>query len=308
MPGERLIVLASPGFFAQASEAIKATAEVLELAAKNEVVISGVGARGLILAEEEEDVTQKAGGSRRSPPKASSPDQLWIRYRRESARADGDVMRDLAEGTGGTLYHDRNDLTAGFEKVTSPPEFWYVLGFSPTDFHADGSFHALKVRLRNANGTSVEARRGYYAVESDPAHTQAKVALQEAVFARTERSDIPIVLQTGYSKPNNADAGKVLVVAKIEVSSLRFEKKDGRSLGAVDIVVALFDSDGGYVTAAAETAKLDLSDEVLARPDAAVTLRWEFPDVNAGSYSVRLVVLEPRSMAMTTINRTLAVR
>ena len=131
MPGQRVIVLASPGFFAQTPEAIKATAEVLELAAKYDVVINGLGVRGLILAEEEEDVTRWVVVSRRVPPGASSPEQAWVRYRRESARADGDVMNDLAEGTGGVFFHGNNNLRVGFEQVAAAPEFSYVLGFSP---------------------------------------------------------------------------------------------------------------------------------------------------------------------------------
>jgi VWFA-related protein len=40
------------------------------------------------------------------------------------------VMKDLAEGTGGTFFHN-NNLDTGFERVTAAPEFSYVLGFSP---------------------------------------------------------------------------------------------------------------------------------------------------------------------------------
>jgi hypothetical protein len=104
MPGERSIVLASPGFFAQTPEATKATAEVLNLAAKSNVIVSGLSVRGVIVAEEEQDVAQARGSARRAPPSQFSPGQLWLRYRRESARADGDVIKDLAEGTGGVFF------------------------------------------------------------------------------------------------------------------------------------------------------------------------------------------------------------
>ena len=75
LPGERVTILASPGFFAQTPEQRKATAEVLACAAKNEVVINGLSVRGVIQAEEEEDVTGKHSSGRRSPPHASSSDQ-----------------------------------------------------------------------------------------------------------------------------------------------------------------------------------------------------------------------------------------
>ncbi len=159
MPGQRVIVMASPGFFAQTPEATKSTAEVLDLAAKSNVIISGLSARGVILAEEEQDVAA-GGGAGRRPPRASSPATLWLQYRRESARANLDVMKDLAEGTGGVLFRNNNDLRAGFDRVAAAPEFSYVLGFSPADLKPNGTFHALKVRLPNEKGVTIEARRG----------------------------------------------------------------------------------------------------------------------------------------------------
>ena len=287
MPGQRVIVLASPGFFAQSAEAIKATAEVLELAARNDVIIHGLSVRGVIMAEEEEDVTRKVGVSRRTPPGAASPEQLWVRYRRESARADGDVMNDLAQGTGGTFFHNNNGLRAGFEQLAKAPEFSYVLGFSPTEFMADASFHSLKVQVRNAN---VEARRGYYALKPEAASTSE---LEDAIFSRQERSDIPVVLQTGYSKTINAEAVKVLLVAKIDVT--------GGRRGLFDAAITIFDQEGGYTAGTAEKV-------TSSQGDADVTLRWEFPGIKPGSYVVRLVIREPLGKAMTAINRQLLVR
>jgi VWFA-related protein len=298
LPGQRLIVLASPGFFAQTPEAIKATTEVLDLAAKSNIIISGLSVRGIIVAEEEEDVTRRAASSRR-PPSLSSPSQLWLQYRRESARANSDVMKELAEGTGGTLFHNNNDLLAGFGQVTATPKFSYVLGFSPTDLRTDGSFHSLKVRLPNQRGAYIEARRGYHAIQTDSKDTEATAHIDDALFSRDERREIPVVLQTGYSKPNNGDTAKVLIVGKIDVTSLR-------SRESLSVAVALFDSDGGYVTGIAESVNLNLFNETLGSKDPALTLRWSF-DAKPGTYTVRFVLREPEGAQMTTLNRILKI-
>jgi hypothetical protein len=260
------------------------------------VVINGLNARGVILAEEEEDVaSRKVVVSRRAPPSAASPEQLWIRYRRESAVADGDVMKDLAEGTGGVFFHNNNNLRLGFERVAAAPEFSYVLGFSPGGLKPDGSFHSLRVRLQNGKGASIEARRGYYAVTPDSEEIRSsRAALEDAILARDERSDIPIVLLTGSSMPLNASAAKVLATAKIDVTSL--------ASAAFDVAATLFDPEGAYVTGTAETVKFDARQRRLP-----ITLHWEFPDIPPGSYVVRLVVREPKSKSMTTINRTLII-
>jgi hypothetical protein len=142
------------------------------------------------------------------------------------------------------------------------------------------------------------------ASESKDSATAADV--DDAVFSRDQIVNIPVVLQTGYSKPNTGDAAKVLVVAKIDVTTLHFQKAAGRSHDSLSVAAALFDSEGGYVTGAAKTVNLRLSDETLAKKDPAVTLHWEF-DVKPGTYVVRLVVREPEGNTMTTLNRTVKI-
>jgi VWFA-related protein len=297
MPGQRLIVLASPGFFAQTPEGIRDTAEVLNLAAKANVIISTLGARGVYIAEEAGDVTQRG-----------PPSKLWVQQRYFSARANNDVMAELADGTGGAFFRNNNDLTAGFDRVSTAPEFSYVLGFSPTALKTDGSFHALKIRLPNEKGISIEARRGYYALKQNSEEQAARTEVDEAVFSRNPRSDIPVVLQTGYSKSNLPDAGdpKVMIVAKVDVRSLHFNKAEDRSRDTLTVVLALFDSDGGYVIGETKTVNLRLRDETLAQKEAGVTLRSEF-EVKPATYEIRVVVREAEGKAMTTLNRTVTI-
>jgi VWFA-related protein len=216
VPGERVIILASQGFLTQTPESTRALAEILDLAARNNVIINGLSVRGVIVAEEEEDVTRKMGIGRRAPPRATTPDQLWLRYRREGARADGDAMNDLAQGTGGIFFHNNNDLRIGFERAAGVPEFSYVLGFSPAEWKGGETFHLLKVRLKNEKGATIEARRGY-ALKPDPKSQSSTESLEDAIFSRDVKDDIPVVLQTGYSKPNGADLATVLATAKIDL-------------------------------------------------------------------------------------------
>jgi hypothetical protein len=292
MPGERLIVLASPGFFAQTPEAISATAEIIDLAARAHVTISALDARGLYTAFA--DAASQGKNTK-----------LWLQYRSASDHANGDVIAELAEGTGGTFFRNNNDLKAGFERIAAAPEFSYVLGFSPSELKADGSFHALKVRLPKGKGLNVEARRGYYASKQQPEEQAARAEVEDAVFSREETSSIPVVLQTGYSKPAAGDA-KLLLVAKVDVRSLRFKKENDRNLNTLTVVSALFDPDGGYLMGMTKTANLTLRDETLAKMESGVTLRTEF-EVKPGTYVVRVVVREAEGQAMTTLNRTVTI-
>jgi hypothetical protein len=305
MPGERAVILASPGFFAQTSEAAKAITKVLDLAAQSNVIISSLSVRGVIVAEEEQGVAEGRGSARRATPSQTSPGQLWLRYRRESARADGDALKDLADGTGGTFFHNNNNLRKGFEQLAAIPEFSYVIGFSPAEWKPDGSFHSLKVRLPAAKHVSIEAIRGYYAVDANSTD-EATADLDDAVFSRDQRTIYQSFFKLDIRSLNTSNEAKVLIVAKIDVRSPDFQKTVGRTHDSLSVVAALFDSNGDYVRGAANMVNLKLLRQMPEPNDPALTLRWQF-DVKSGSYTVRLVIREPESKAITMLNRTLKI-
>src|SRR5260370_41366613 len=142
---------------------------------------------------------------------------------RQRKGAENDVGAELAEGTGGIFFHNRIELNIGFELVATAPEVSYVLGFSPAAVKSDGRFHSLKIRLPNEKAVSIEARRGYYAVGQDSPDRTGRADVDDAVFSRREMSDIPVILQTGYSKPQTGDP-KVMVLATVDVTTLQFRK------------------------------------------------------------------------------------
>ena len=72
------------------------------------------------------------------------------------------VMAELTAGTGGTYFHNSNDLNGGFEQLAAAPEYLYLLEFSIADRKPDGRYHRLKVKV-DQEGLSVQSRRGYFA-------------------------------------------------------------------------------------------------------------------------------------------------
>ena len=79
-----------------------------------------------------------------------------------------------------------------------------------------------------------------------------------------------------------------------------------RGHDTLEIVVALFDAEGGHVTQTAERAVVNL-EAVAAERDPAITLHWELADIKPSTYTVRFVMRAPRITGMTTINRELKV-
>jgi VWFA-related protein len=154
MPGQRSIVLVSPGFFAIAEDTQEEVTEIVDRAVEAGIVINTLDARGVYTA----------GFSGRSG--ASGAGRLMLD--RNEALARNDVMAEFASGTGGIFFHNNNNLDEGFRRTADAPEFVYVLGFSPQ--RLDGKFHKLKVTLHSASKFDVQARRGYYALKPTSAN------------------------------------------------------------------------------------------------------------------------------------------
>jgi VWFA-related protein len=292
MPGQRVIVLASPGFLAETSEAVSDKADILDLAARANVMISSLNARGLFTTEM--DASQQGASS-------IAAQRLISQYYRESAIATEDVLAELADGTGGTFFHNNNDLNEGFTRVAAAPEVSYVLGFSPQAMKPDGSFHHLKINLASRKGVSVQARRGYYALKhSRNPEEDAKADIQDAVFSRDEMRDIPVDLQTQFFKPD-ASTAKLTVLAKVDLRRLRYKKVDGRNNDELTVVSVLFDTNGNYMMGTTKTVSMKLRDETLARLASGITVKTNF-DVKPGTYIVRLVVRDAEGQAMAAQN------
>jgi VWFA-related protein len=152
LPGQHTLILVSPGFLSLTPEALTDKSEIMDIAAQSNVTISALDARGLYTSDF--DASEPGGPSRVVQSKS--------KFHRESLSADEDVMAELADGTGGTYFHNSNDLDAGFRKLTLAPEYLYLLEFTPQDVKQDGSYHRLKVKV-DESGLKLQARRGYYA-------------------------------------------------------------------------------------------------------------------------------------------------
>ena len=170
------------------------------------------------------------------------------------------------------------------------PEYYYVLAFAPQDLKNDGKYHSLKVTLTNKQPYSLQARKGYYApTHLQNAAEQAKSDINDAVFSKEERKDMPVDLHTKYFKSSDEDV-KLSVLLKVDVRRLHYQKVDGRNRNNLTVVSALFDRNGNFVQGDQKTVEMRLTDETLERKlNSGVTMRATF-DVKPGSYLVRCVV------------------
>jgi VWFA-related protein len=293
MPGQRSMILVSPGFFTT-FDLVQEKTEIIDRAIRANVIISALDARGLY--------TVVPGGDASQATIDITASTMKVRYQMDSAMAQADLLAELAEGTGGSFFHNNNDLAAGLKRVSDAPEYFYLLGFAPQNLKLDGTFHRLKVALKEPNKLALQARRGYYAPRhvADAVET-AKREIEEALFSREEIHDIPVELHTQFFKSSDENA-RLSILVRVDVKHIRFRKEDGRNRNDLTIVSGLFDRNGNYVTANEKILEMRLRDDTLENKlRQGINLKTNF-DVKPGSYLVRLVVRDAEGQMMSAQN------
>lgn len=298
MPGQRTVVLVSPGFLVFNDRRDEQT-RLIERAIRDNVVISALDSRGVIGNLTIPDASQHGGGLGASTPK--HPGSMVEKYVMVDTEAmmQAEVMEDFADGTGGNFYHGSNDYDEGIARTAATPDYIYVLGFSPVDLKLDGSYHNLKITIKGIRGMELQARKGYYAPKraSDLAE-QAAQQVEEAFFSRDEVHDLPATLKTQYLKGDNGDA-MFSAVVKVDVKKLSFRKEGGRNIDSLTVVTGLFDNDGNYMSGLQKVVDLKLLDDTLEnRIGSGIAVRSDFT-VHSGRYVVRMVVRDSEGQVMS---------
>ena len=293
MPGQRKLVFISPGFII--SSLLSDRVDIIDRSNRSGVVIDTVDARGLYTPDVMGDIANPPRDSFRTAGYKSS-------FRVQAQSAQSEILDDLALGTGGTFFHNRNDLAVALREAVAAPAASYLLGFSPQNLKLNGSFHTLKVSLAGKQKFNIQARRGYYAPRTlkTPEET-AKQEIQEAVFSQEEIRDLPVDLQTQFFRKDQTQF-RLSVLAHLDLKSVKFRKVDGRNHDDVTLATVIFDENGNFVTGGEKILEMKLLDATLQRLDrSGITVKSSF-DVKPGSYLVRLVVRDKEGELMAARN------
>ena len=293
MPGQRVMVFVSPGFIP--SSLWPETSDLIDRANRSGIVINTIDARGLYTPDLLGDIAN---------PSADSPRTMGFKstYRIAAQSEQNRVLDDFAGGTGGTFFHNRNDVDEGMREAVAAPALSYLLGFSPQNMKVDGHFHNLRVSLTGKQKYRLQARNGYYAPRSiaNPEES-AKREIQEAIFSQEEMHDVPVDLQTQFFKKDAATA-RLSVLSHFDLKGIRFHKVEGRNRDNLTIATAIFDENGNFVAGGEKTVQMKLLDTTYNRLSrSGLTLKSSY-DVKPGSYLVRLVVRDGEGSQMAARN------
>lgn len=114
---------------------------------------------------------------------------------REAPRDVGqDSLFVMADGTGGRLFEDANDLGKHLGRVLERSSVTYILAFEPDRLKRDGAYHRLKVRVKRdlPRGSQISHRAGYYAPRpfQDLHPLERTLLASDAIASAAPRRDV----------------------------------------------------------------------------------------------------------------------
>ena len=200
-----------------------------------------------------------------------------------------DVLYALAQGTGGFVIVNTNDLVGGLDRIANEQNEYYVLGYSPVDDEEDGACHELKVKL-NQGGLNVRSRTGY--CSSKPLDLLAGTAKGKELESRAAGSGSGTVsakMQSAFFY-TAANTARVDVAMEMPPDVLKFKKEKGKLHAEMDVLGIAYNPDGGVAAKFSDTLKMEFENkkEVEAFQEKPLHYETQF-DVASGKYNLKVV-------------------
>jgi hypothetical protein len=196
----------------------------------------------------------------------------------------------LANGTGGFVIVNTNDLFGGLDKIGKEQNEHYMIGYSPENF-AEGKCHALKVKVTQS-GTTVRARTGYCDVKPPDLLSGNPVEKDlEKLIATPGTGTVTASMQAPFFY-TAANSSRMNVTMDVPTPVVKFEKHKGKYHGQVNILGLVYRPDGGVAARFSDTLKFDFEDKkAMEAWQENPTIHYE-KDVDGvpGKYTLKLVV------------------
>jgi hypothetical protein len=206
----------------------------------------------------------------------------------QSATTNQEIMYMLANGTGGFVIVNTNDLFGGLEKILKETDEYYVMGYTPKDSD-DGSCHTIKVKV-DRGGTSVRARSGYCDVKGpDVLSGKPEEKELENRASATAPGNVAASMQVPffYTSPNVA---RINLSMEIPSNAVEFAKAKGKLHSTMNVMGIAYKPDGGVAAKFSDTVKLDLNDKKELETFQEKPLHYENQfDIAPGKYTLKVV-------------------
>ena len=204
-----------------------------------------------------------------------------------TATTNQEVLYALADGTGGFVIVNTNDLLGGLDKIGKEQNEYYLIGYTPPD-SAEGTCHTLKVKVEH--GYSVRARTGYCNVkQTDVLAGKPQERDLETKAAANIQGDIKATMLTPffYTSSNTA---RMNVAIDIPTDSLSIEKVKGKLHLQMSVLGLAYSSSGAMAARFSDSVAKDFTDKKELEAFQQHPFHYENQfDISSGSYKLTVV-------------------
>ena len=199
-----------------------------------------------------------------------------------------EVLYQLAQGTGGFVIVNSNDLLGGMQKIAREQTECYILGYTPVASE-EGSCHVLKVKVERS-GTVARWRSGYCNVK--PTDLLAGKPEEQQLESRLTSSQ-PGTIAASMLAPyfyTSVNTARVNLAIEILPNTIKFEKQKGKLHATVNVFGLAYKLDGTVAARFSDSLNLDFEDKKELEEFNSKPFHYDTQfDVAAGHYNLKVV-------------------
>lgn len=208
----------------------------------------------------------------------------------ESASTNQQVMYMLADGTGGFVIINTNDLLGGLQKIAKEMNEFYLIGYTPANpEEGRETCHTIRVKV-DKGGDTVRARSGYCTAKMKDvlAQTSTEKTLESRATATTP-GNVAASMQTPYFF-TATNVARVNVAIDLPPDSLKFDKEKGKMRTTMNVLGIAYKKDGSVGARFSDAVKIDLDNQKDVESFQQLPYHYENQfDVASGEYNLKIV-------------------
>ena len=206
----------------------------------------------------------------------------------ETATTNQQVLYMLADGTGGFVIANTNDLLGGLQKINREQNEYYLVGYNPPD-SKEGSCHTIAVKVKG--GYNIRARTGYCNVKS--ADLLAGTPVEKQLETAAKGTQAPTIQAPPMQVPffyTSANTARIHVSIDIPTDKIKFEKVKGKEHAEISVMGIAYRPDGNVAAKFSDSVKLDLEDKKAMEKFTAKPMHYQNQfDIGSGEYNLKVV-------------------
>lgn len=223
-----------------------------------------------------------------TPTNPNNSPRIFVPKFPESASTNQQPLYMLANGTGGFVIVNTNDLLGGLDKIGKEQNEYYMIGYTPDS--SEDRCHTLKVKV-DVGGATVRYRTGY--CSSKPVDLLVGQPIEKDLENFVKGSDngsVEAALQAPFFY-TSGNTVRVTAAISIPTEAWKFEKHKGKFHGEMNLLGIAYRQDGTVAARFSDSVKLDFDSKKALDAfyeKSQVNFRKEFEAV-PGVYTLKVV-------------------